>query len=42
MQFGIEGLSSAFLRRIGTGTTVLQNLEVMKTCQELEIDNLAN
>lgn len=41
-QFGIEALSNSLLRRIGKGTSVLQNLEVMKTCAELGIDNYAN
>ena len=37
-QFGIEGLSNAYLKRIGKGTTVIQNLQAMKTCYELNID----
>lgn len=41
-QFGIEALSDSLLRRVGKGTTVIQNLEVMKTCAELEIHNYAN
>jgi radical SAM superfamily enzyme YgiQ (UPF0313 family) len=41
-QFGIEGLSTAFLRRIGKGTTVIQNLQAMRVCTELGIDNDAN
>jgi hypothetical protein len=42
VQFGIEGLSSSFLRRIGKGTSVIQNLQVMKVCHELGIANGAN
>lgn len=41
-QFGIEGLSTSYLRRIGKGTTVIQNLEVMKICFELGIENGCN
>ncbi len=36
---GIEGLSSSYLKRINKGTTVIQNLQVMKTCHELGIWN---
>lgn len=39
MQVGIEGLSTAYLRRIGKGTRTIQNLQVMKTCAELGISN---
>jgi ribosomal peptide maturation radical SAM protein 1 len=42
VQFGIEGLSTSFLRRINKGTTLLQNLSVMRTCAELGIYNGAN
>ena len=42
VQFGIEGLSTSFLRRIGKGTTTIQNLAAMKTCEELGILNAAN
>ena len=41
-QFGIEGLSTSFLRRIGKGTTTIQNLQAMRLCGELGIDNGAN
>lgn len=41
-QFGIESLSSSYLRRIGKGTTAIQNLQAMKTCYELGITNEAN
>ena len=36
---GIEGFSTAYLRRLGKGATVIQNLELLKTCTELEIAN---
>lgn len=42
VQFGIEALSSTLLKRINKGTRVIQNLEVMKTCYELDIDNKSN
>jgi hypothetical protein len=38
-EFGIEGLSNAYLKRINKGTRVIQNLQVMKTCHELGIWN---
>jgi ribosomal peptide maturation radical SAM protein 1 len=41
-QFGIEALSTSMLKRIGKGTTMIQNLEVMRLCTELEIDHIAN
>ncbi|WNG18805.1 RiPP maturation radical SAM C-methyltransferase [Cystobacter fuscus] len=41
-QFGIEALSTSMLKRVGKGTTCIQNLEVMKTCFELGIHNQAN
>lgn len=41
-QFGIEGLSSRYLKRVGKGTSTIQNLQAMRTCYELGIDNLAN
>ena len=36
-QFGIEGLSTSYLRRVGKGTTTIQNLQVMKICFELGV-----
>lgn len=33
IQVGIEALSTSLLRKIGKGTTTLQNLEVMKRCE---------
>jgi ribosomal peptide maturation radical SAM protein 1 len=38
-QFGIEGLSNSYLKRVGKGTSVIQNLQAMKTCYELNIDH---
>jgi ribosomal peptide maturation radical SAM protein 1 len=34
---GFEGLADAYLRRLGKGTTTIQNLQVLRTCYELEI-----
>jgi ribosomal peptide maturation radical SAM protein 1 len=34
---GFEGLADAYLRRLGKGTTTIQNLQVIRTCYELEI-----
>ncbi len=42
VQFGLEGLSNSFLKRIHKGTTVIQNLEVMKTCAELHLKSFSN
>ncbi|PTL85816.1 RiPP maturation radical SAM C-methyltransferase [Vitiosangium sp. GDMCC 1.1324] len=42
VQFGIESLSESYLKRIGKGTSVITNLQVMKICHELGIVNGAN
>lgn len=42
VQFGIESLSESYLKRIGKGTSVITNLQVMKICHELGISNGAN
>jgi ribosomal peptide maturation radical SAM protein 1 len=42
VQFGIEGLSAGLLKRIGKGTSVIQNLQAMKTCKELGITHGSN
>lgn len=42
VQFGIEGLSSSYLKRVGKGTSAIQNLQAMKACHELNITNNAN
>lgn len=42
VQLGIEGLSTSYLKRLNKGTSVIQNLQAMKVCRELEIDNSAN
>ncbi len=42
VQFGIEGLSSGYLRRIGKGTTAIQNLQAMRHAYELGIGSNSN
>lgn len=42
LQFGIEGLSTSYLQRIGKGTSTIQNLQVMRTCFELGIASESN
>lgn len=41
-QFGIEALSTEHLARIGKGTTLLQNLQAMRSCAEFGISHGAN
>ncbi len=41
-QMGIEGLSTAYLRRIGKGTSTIQNLQALRTCAELRITSQSN
>jgi ribosomal peptide maturation radical SAM protein 1 len=42
VQIGIEALSTRLLRRLGKGTTAIQNLEIMKHCEGLGIASLSN
>ena len=42
VQVGIEALSTRLLRKLHKGTTAIQNLEIMKRCEQLGIVNLAN
>jgi ribosomal peptide maturation radical SAM protein 1 len=42
IQFGIEGLSTRYLRRIGKGTTTIQNLQAMRGCFELGVRSASN
>ncbi|MCF8063566.1 MAG: RiPP maturation radical SAM C-methyltransferase [Deltaproteobacteria bacterium] len=41
VQVGIESLSTALLRKIGKGTTVIRNLEIMKRCEAPDMPALA-
>jgi hypothetical protein len=42
VQVGIEALSTRLLRKLHKGTTAIQNLEIMKHCEALDIVNLSN
>jgi len=42
VQVGVEGLSTAYLRRMNKGTTTIQNLCAMRACCEFEIRNVSN
>jgi len=42
VQVGIEGLSSSYLKRIGKGTTGIQNLQAMRYLRELDIFHYGN
>jgi ribosomal peptide maturation radical SAM protein 1 len=42
VQVGIEALSSRLLRKLHKGTTAIENLEIMRHCEELGLNNLAN
>jgi ribosomal peptide maturation radical SAM protein 1 len=42
VQVGIEALSSRLLKKLHKGTTVIQNLEIMKNCEALGIENISN
>jgi ribosomal peptide maturation radical SAM protein 1 len=42
VQIGIEALSTRLLGKLNKGTTAIQNLEIMKHCEELGISNISN
>ena len=42
VQIGIEALSTSLLKKINKGTTAIQNLQIMKQCEELGISNISN
>jgi len=42
VQIGIEALSTQLLKKFNKGTTCIQNLEIMKNCEELGIANMSN
>ena len=42
VQIGIEALSGRLLKKLHKGTTVIQNLYIMKNCEALGIENLSN
>ena len=42
IQIGIEALCTRLLKKFNKGTTAIQNLEIMKHCEELGVDNVSN
>jgi len=42
IQIGIEALSTRLLKKLKKGTTTIQNLEIMKNCEELGLRNSSN
>ena len=42
VQIGIESLSTRLLKKLNKGTTAIQNLEIMKNCEQLGIVNNSN
>ena len=42
VQIGIEALSTRLLKKLNKGTTAIQNIEIMKHCEELGIVNHSN
>ena len=42
VQIGIEALSTPLLKKLHKGTTTIQNLEIMKNCEALGIENISN
>jgi ribosomal peptide maturation radical SAM protein 1 len=42
LQIGIEGFSSAYLKRMGKGSSTILNLQALKTCAELGIESASN
>jgi ribosomal peptide maturation radical SAM protein 1 len=42
VQIGIEALSSRLLKKMNKGTTAIENIEVMRHCEELGIVNTSN
>lgn len=42
VQVGIESLSSRMLQKLNKGTTAIENVEIMKHCEEIGIENRSN
>jgi hypothetical protein len=42
VQIGIEALSTRLLKKLNKGTSAIQNLEIMKNCEELGVANSSN
>jgi ribosomal peptide maturation radical SAM protein 1 len=42
IQIGIEALSTCLLEKLHKGTSAIQNLQIMRDCEELGISNISN
>jgi len=42
VQIGIEALSTGLLKKLKKGTTTIQNIEIMRNCEALGIENISN
>ena len=42
LQIGIEALSTGLLKKLNKGTTAMENLQIMKLCEELGLINASN
>jgi ribosomal peptide maturation radical SAM protein 1 len=42
VQIGIEALATPLLKKLHKGTSAIQNLEIMKNCEALGIENISN
>ncbi len=42
VQVGIEALSTSLLKKLGKGTTAIQNMEIMRHCEAFSISNISN
>ena len=42
VQIGIEALSTSLLIKLNKGTSAIQNLQIMRDCEELGISNISN
>jgi len=42
VQIGIEALSNSLLRKLNKGTTAIQNIEIMKRCEEMRVASRSN
>jgi ribosomal peptide maturation radical SAM protein 1 len=42
LQIGIEALSTRLLTKLNKGTTAIENLEIMKNCEALDISSVSN
>jgi len=42
VQIGIEALATPLLKKLHKGTRAIQNLEIMRNCEALDIENISN